>query len=132
MVTRSGIVFCRYQLWKSTFDASIYLIQAILSKLRGTAEDFFRLLKQVIDLVLLCARKVEIFESQYDVQEEISRVISPAFHEVSDYLTEYIDNALGRPFGKGIMRWSSSRAESEIKVAILFVALDAVTYPGDA
>lgn len=90
-------------------------------KLKRTEEDFLKLLKQVVELVLHCAKKVEIFKDQYDIQEEINRVVSPAFSEVSNYMKEYFKNSVGKPFGKSNMLWSSSRAESEIKV--IFVAL---------
>ena len=110
--------FCSYELWRSTFDALIYLIHEILSKLKGCAEVFIRFLKQVIELVLCCAREVEIFTDNYDILTVINEVISPAFRDVSTSMMDYIVGALAGPFGsyfKGI-RWSSDQAEYEIKV----------------
>lgn len=112
-----GLYVFSYQLWKSTFDASVYLTKEVLSKLKGTAEVYMGLLNQVIELLLHCSRTVQIFKD-YNKELEINHVISPAFHEVSNFMEEYVANALGGPFGsslKGLL-WSLSQAESEIKV----------------
>lgn len=105
-------------MWRSTFEASIYLIHEILPKLKGCTELFIRFLNQVIELVLYCAKSVLIFQDQYDMEVEINHVISPAFHEVSISMTEYISGALAGPFGSSLkgMRWSYNQAEYEIKV----------------
>ena len=117
---------CSYQLWKSTFDASIYFIHEVLSKLKGCAEVFIRFLNQVIELVLCCARTVQIFNDEYDMKVEINHVISPAFHDVSNSMMEYVSRALAGPFGSSLkgMRWSSNQAEYEIKVFLPFFLAD--------
>ena len=110
-------------MWKSTFDASIH---EILSKLKGCAEVFIRFLNQVIELVLCCARTVQIFNDEYDMEVEINHVISPAFHDVSNSMMEYINSALAGPFGSSLkgMRLSLNQAEYEIKVLLPYFRAD--------
>jgi hypothetical protein len=105
-------------MWKSTFDSSIYLIQEILLKLRGTAAEHIGLIAQATELILLCAQKVDMFKDERSMEMWINDVISPAFLDVSSSLKDYVTNTLGGPFGsawKGF-RWSSSQANIEIKV----------------
>lgn len=116
------LICCSYELWRSTFEASIYLIREVLSKLKGCAEVFIRFLNKVIDFVLHCARTVEIFDNDYEMLTEFNHVISPAFYEVSKSMMDYIVGALAGPFGSSFqgMLWSASQAEYEIKVLHLF------------
>jgi hypothetical protein len=98
-----------YQItWMSTFEASIYLLQETLSKLTAASEIFMKLLSQVIELVMECAKG----------KEKYSDTISAHLHTVIPYIKKFIETVIGRPFGLGPKGrgLSPSLAETEIKV----------------
>ena len=77
----------------STFDASIYLLQETLARMR-TMDDFLtRLLVHVIEMVLECANM--LLSSQNDL------CISSAFRIMFDAIDQYIYTVLKKPFGFG-------------------------------
>jgi hypothetical protein len=109
-----------YKLWKSTFGASIYLLQEILSLVKNSAETCIRLLTQVIELVIECSLAVEVFRTQEEAKVDIDHTILIGYIRVAESLGRYIRGVFGKAFGIGgwRVRWTQSEAESEIKVIV--------------
>ena len=106
-----GLTFYSFKQLNSTFDASIYLLQETLAKMRAM-EDFLTIvLVHVIELVFECANM--LLSSQNDLTS-----ISSAFRKIFDAMDQYIYAVLKKPFGFG-SRWG--RAKNELQVSILFL-----------
>ena len=104
-----------YQMWKATFDASVYLFQEALSKHKGNTEVYVNLLNHITRLVLACYRKI------YHMKNKEMDLLHDVTPDLVRSLTQYVGKVFGAvyPFGLSkYLSWSRDQGISEIKVSL--------------
>lgn len=116
--------FSRYNLVKATFEASLYLLNEVLIKLKYVEQVRLQLLKEVILLFLRSASNLKDFKSSEgndDFNTNLSTCLSEAFEECHVSLKKCLNACIGTSFG---YKWHFTKAGVQKEIEVKCMALD--------
>lgn len=107
---------------KGTLDASLYIVNQTLSKLKGIELVNIGLLKKVILLFLKSAKNVHLYKTDNDLKTDLNRCMEKSFQNLHNSLKKWLNTQIGVSFGEECSTYlffSKKNVTDEIEVCTI-------------